>query len=152
MNEEFKPITTQEQLDAIIKTRLARSEETYAKKYSDYEEVKANNTKLAQDLDALRKSYEELTGNSQKEIEALNVKIKGFEVESLKQRIALEAGLPIETAKRLFGDSEEAIRADADALVKAFNVSHVPPMASTEQATADAKTLAYKELLANLKK
>ena len=40
MSEEFKAIETQEQLDAILKERLARQKESIEKNFADYEQLK----------------------------------------------------------------------------------------------------------------
>ena len=38
---EFEPITSQEQLDGILKGRLAREREKATAKFADYDELKA---------------------------------------------------------------------------------------------------------------
>ena len=43
---EFEPITSQEQLDGILKGRLAREREQAAAKYADYDELKAKAAKF----------------------------------------------------------------------------------------------------------
>ena len=42
---EFTPIETQEQFDAMVKDRIARAERAAAEKYSDYDAMKAQNTR-----------------------------------------------------------------------------------------------------------
>lgn len=43
---EFEPITSQEQLDGILKGRLAREREKATAKFADYDELKAKAAKF----------------------------------------------------------------------------------------------------------
>jgi predicted nuclease with TOPRIM domain len=155
MSEEFKVIETQEQLDAILKERLTRQEESINKKYADYEQLKKKvgelesaNQKLGQ---SATESASKLT-EYEKQIAEKDLKIKGYEANSVKNRIALEVGLPFEMASRLKGETEEEIRKDAELLFKAIGASKpVAPLANPEVPT-DGKNQAYQNMLANLKK
>ena len=155
MSEEFKVIETQEQLDAILKERLTRQEESINKKYADYEQLKKKvgelesaNQKLGQ---SATESASKLT-EYEKQIAEKDLKIKGYEANSVKNRIALEVGLPFEMASRLKGETEEEIRKDAELLFKAIGASKpVAPLANPEVPT-DGENQAYQNMLANLKK
>ena len=59
MAEEFKPITTQEEFDAAIKTRLARERATVEKQYVDYEDLKAQVAKSKADRQSAEDKWEE---------------------------------------------------------------------------------------------
>lgn len=155
MSEEFKAIETQEQLDAILKERLARQKESIEKNFADYEQLKKKvgdlesaNQKLGQ---SATESASKLT-EYEKQIAEKDLKIKGYEANSVKNRIALEVGLPFEMASRLKGETEEEIRKDAELLFKAIGSSKpVAPLANPEVST-DGKNQAYQNMLANLKK
>ena len=155
MSDEFKPINTQEELDAILKERLTRKEESVKKEFADYEELKKKvgelesaNQKLGQ---SATESASKLT-EYEKQIAEKDLKIKGYEADSVKSRIALEVGLPFEMANRLKGETEEDIRKDAELLFKAIGASKlVAPLANTE-VTLDEKTQALKDMVANIKK
>lgn len=142
---DFTPITTQAEFDAAIAERLSRQEKSLASKYEGYmssadvSAVRAGYDKTIEDLkNAKEASEKQLT-------EALE-KIKGYEAASVKTRIALEMGLPYGMAARLTGDTEEAIRKDAETL--RGMMKPVPaPLANPEPAPADAKTAAFTELL-----
>ena len=41
MADEFTPITSQEQLDQVIKGRIERAQAKAAERYADYDELKA---------------------------------------------------------------------------------------------------------------
>lgn len=134
---EFTPIMTQEDFDAAISERLKREQA----KYSDYDTIKS-------DLSTLRGQLSDKDG----EISTLRGQIKGYETDSVKTRIALETGLPLELRSRLTGGTEEEIRADADKLAKLFVQQKGPaPLRDTEPPVVDDKTAAYKTLLNNLK-
>ena len=101
----------------------------------DYETIKA-------DLAAARTA----NGSLRDQLTAANAKIKGYETDSAKTRIALEAGLPYGMASRLTGETEEEILADAKALAAMLGgtapSSTTPPLADTEPpATGDNEPL-----------
>ena len=134
---EFTPIMTQEDFDAAISERLKREQA----KYSDYDTIKSDLGTLRVQLSA-----------KDAEISTLQGKVKGYETDSVKTRIALETGLPLDLRTRLTGETEEEIRADATKLAKLFVQQKDPaPLRDTEPPVADEKTAAYKSLLNNLK-
>lgn len=134
---EFTPIMTQEDFDAAISERLKREQA----KYSDYDTIKSDLGTLRAQLSA-----------KDAEISTLQGKVKGYETDSVKTRIALETGLPLDLRTRLTGETEEEIRADANKLSKLFVQQKDPaPLRDTEPPVADEKTAAYKSLLNNLK-
>lgn len=144
---EFNPINTQEELDKILGERLKRERE----KFADYEAIKKGNTDLTAELDKLKKEAEINASNKadfEKQIKELTSKIKGYEADSAKNRIALEVGLPLEIAKRLSGSNEDEWRQDAELLAKF--ISKPLPQATSEQKEYSGKNQAYKELLDKL--
>ena len=118
---DFTPIETQEQLNAIIGERISRAEQKAAEKYADYDDLKKQNTEFQQQLQA---QTEKIKGHKA-EIDSLNAKVQSYESSSLKTRIALETGLPYKMAERLTGDSEEAIRADAEMMLNLMDWSMI---------------------------
>jgi septal ring factor EnvC (AmiA/AmiB activator) len=155
MSEEFKPINTQEELNAILKERLARQKESIEKNFADYEQLKKKVGDLESANQKLGQSATESASKLieyEKQIAEKDLKIKGYEANSVKNRIALEVGLPFEMANRLKGETEEEIRKDAELLFKAIGASKpVAPLANPEVPT-DGKNQAYQNMLANLKK
>lgn len=152
---DFKEITTQEQLDAIIGERLKRQAETLEKKYADYlspDDFRTKTEGLNTQIATLSKSLEEAKAQPEelgKQIAGLQAQVKKYETDSVKNRIAAEQGLPYELANRLMGDTEDAIRADAIALKSHLNVSGAP-LASSEPPSTTSKDAAYMELLTKL--
>ena len=125
---EFTVIETQEALDSIIKERLARQKE----KYADYDEVKARNAELEQEVVGLKSALEETKGKDQ-QISDLQAQIASFETASLRARIAAQYGVPFDLADRLIGSDEESIKQDAERLVSFLKPTDpIPPLKDTE--------------------
>ena len=121
---EFKVIETQEQLDAIIKSRLDREKA----KYSDYDtlaekikNLEAENTNLKQAI--TDKETSESTTASK--IADLEKDVTAWKNKSLKQQIAMKNGLPFDLADRLQGDTEESLNEDAERLASLVSVKNL---------------------------
>lgn len=150
---EFKAITTQEELDKIIADRLKRQKENILKEYADYEQVKKERDSFQNELIELKKSAETFNTekeNHSKEIDALNTKIKGYELNSMRMKIALENNIPYSLADRLKGDDEESLIKDAKSLSEFVSKNKaVAPLKSSEP-KIDIKDASYKKLLGNI--
>lgn len=114
----FTVIETQEQLEKVIGERIRqiaeREERKAAEKYADYDSLKAQVAALT---DQTAKQTETLNGNKAT-IEELTAKVHTYETASVKTAVALEMGLPYQMASRLTGDTEDAIRADAQSMLE----------------------------------
>lgn len=153
---EFTPITTQEDFDKAISERLKRERETLTKKYADYEELKGKIADYEKQIGEYGRSLNEATEKIKTHdqvVGELQAKVSKYETDSVKTRIAHEMGIPYELAGRLSGDSEEAIRKDAEGLSKIMGtqVHKAPPLKSTEPSGVDSKNVAYKSMLDNMK-
>lgn len=150
MAEEFKAITTQEELNAVIGERLKRVRESTEKrlndKYAGYisqAQQEANQKELQDKLDAATAKAKA----DAETISGLNSKVKKYETDSVKSRIAEEFGIPHTLASRLQGDDEKALRADAETLKNALGGSRAPAASSEPVASGDATKAAYKQML-----
>ncbi len=149
---DFTPITTQEELDRIIGDRLKREKETVSKKYADYDDLKASNADLTNQLAAAQKANadaaEKYKGYDQKMAD-LEKKVHTYEIDSVKTRVALGSGLPYEMASRLRGETEDDIRKDAESLKGIWKPQAKQPMASPEPdvSETDSKKAALKQML-----
>lgn len=147
---EFKPIETQEALDAIIKDRLERQKKSVTdeikKQYEGWvspedakkttEQIDSLNTKLA---------------DSEKKVAELTSKNSAYEISSVKMRIAHETGIPYELAERLSGSNEEEIRKDAEILAQyAAQPSQATPSFSGEPPVGNTADAAFKALAHDL--
>lgn len=151
---EFVPITTQEQLDALIGDRIKRERETITKKYGDYDDLKMKVTDYEKQIGDLSKTIED-SGKKyagyDKTLADLTATVKGYETSSVKMRIAHEAGIPYELASRLSGETEDDIRKDAETLSKLVGKQNTaPPLRSNEPEGGDQKTAALRALAQNL--
>lgn len=139
---EFKPIETQEALDAILKERLDRQKksvtEEVRKEYEGWispEEAKKSADKITA-----------LTGklsDSETKIADLTAKNSAYEISSVKMKVARETGLPYELAERLSGNTEDEIRKDAETLSQFASQPQPTPSYTSEPpvgigATTDA--------------
>lgn len=153
MAEDFKVIETQEQLNEIIKERVSRAKKAVEEKYTDYDELKTKVNDYENQIGQLQTSLDEATvkiNGHKEEVDKLNGRIKDYETQSVKLRIAREAGLPYELASKLAGTNEDELKADAELLMKYVSRS-APPLRQTETPVGNSKVSAYKELAQSLK-
>lgn len=133
---DFKPIETKEAFDAAVAD--------VKKQYEGWlspEDYNAKTADLAKQLEANKTTIAELTA-----------KAKAYESGALKMRIAHENGIPYELASKLSGETEEAIKKDAETLAKFVKNQQPQPLGNTEHGHTNGKDAAYKSLLADLKK
>lgn len=163
----FEAITTQEQLDSIIGERLKRERETvekklresiekeYLEKYGDYEELKTKTDEYGRQIEGFNqtiKDNSEKIAGYEKSSGEMQAKLKKYEMDSMKMKIAHEAGIPFELASRLSGEDEAAIRKDAESISKFISKKKTSaPLASADPEKLDSKQIAMKSMLDNLK-
>lgn len=150
---EFKPIETQEELNAIIGERLSRSKEAEAKKYEGYvspEDYAAKCKEYDDTIAGMNKSIEDGKLIAE-ELESAKAQLKNYEIGSVKTKIAHEMGLPYEMAGRLRGETEEDIRKDAETMKSLFPKKAAPPLRSDEDTPEDSNKAAMKKMLKELK-
>lgn len=140
---EFKPIETQEAFDAAIKDRIERAKKAAAdeaaKKYEGWTSP-----------DDAKKSAEQITALTA-QVADLTAKNAAAELGAMRTRIAAETGLPYALAGRLTGDTEEAIKADAEAFAKLIASAPSPsPQFSPETPATNAQDAALMAMLGEL--
>lgn len=115
-------------------------------------------------LDSLRSEKEQLEQQLQQlndklaaqekelnSVEEIQSKLKTYELENLKIKIANQAGIPLDLAGRLSGENEEEIKADAEKLAGLITTQKPTlPLKPTEPQNVDQKEKAYEKLLENL--
>ena len=147
---EFKPITTQEEFDAAIKGRLSREKE----KYGDYDQLKSRVAELETENVGLKSTIEatnQSKADADKQLEDLQNKIAGYEMASLRTRVALQHGLPYDLADRLQGTDEESFKADAERLVGYIKKSQpIAPIRDSEPVLEKTENTLYKNLVQGL--
>lgn len=147
---DFKEIKTQEELDAIIKTRIARERE----KYQDYETLKSNIEKLQNENTKLKTDLNSATANTTSYTEKINeleTQIKNHELSNIKTKVALQYGLPLDLVGRLNGNNEDELKTDAEMLSSFIKKNqYEPQFKSNEPSQVDEKTIALKQVIKNL--
>lgn len=103
---EFEPITSQEDLDRLVGSRLDRER----KKFADYDSLKAQATELEAIKEA-NKTAEQKTADRVAELERANAELTG---EKMRSDVAAAKGVP---ASLLTGSTQEELEAAADALI-----------------------------------
>lgn len=149
MSENNLP-KTQEELNQIIETRLARQKETIEANFADYDELKTKIASLEADNTAYQATIEESKSWEQEKAD-YEKQISSYKTAQLKQSIAIKAGLPLDLADRLSGDDEESLKADAERF-SGFIKPQTPtaPLKDVEPNLGDGKDGAYKSLIQNL--
>lgn len=156
MAEEFKAITTQEEFDSAIQSRLARERASVAKQYSDYDSLKDRVAKAEEEKKTFTakaaEDAQKIT-DLQKQLEEANGKVKGFETDALKTKIAEEEGLPLALRTRLNGSTEEELRKDAKSLKAVFSAENRRgiPQYRNDDPDSNSKDSAYRSVLEKLK-
>lgn len=111
----FEPIESQEQLDAVLKTRLAREREKIKAEYADYDEL----AEKAKAYDEAQEAQKSEVQKAQEKIAQLEGDIKKRD-EADKQRemrakVAKETGIP---ESLIQGTDEESMKAYAAQVVE----------------------------------
>lgn len=147
---DFEPITTQEEFNERISSRLQRERETIEKKYVDYDVIKRQNSDYEQRVKDLE---ERISKSSDKDttIADLQRKVQKYETDSVKTRLVHQAGLPIGSEKFIFGETEDDIKASVDEFAEIIKANTPPPPSrNPETPPPDANDVAMKKLLNNL--
>lgn len=104
----FEPITSQEQLNALLGDRLARERA----KYADYDELKAKATKFDESEAASKSELEKATEANAK----LQVELDSLRLANLRHEVAAQKELQPSAVKFLTGSTREELEASADEL------------------------------------
>ena len=129
MEGAFTPITTQEALDAAVKPLIEAAVAEAVKQYEGWISPEEH----------------------QKAIDALNAENTEKLLGAYRAKAALAAGLPQELADRLTGDTEEAIRKDAELLAGLTKSAQGTPHFDADGGTMDGVEKAFFEKNPSLK-
>ena len=161
---EFTPITTQEQLEAVLKDRLERQSKKFDTEKADLEK-KYSGYMSSDDVTKLKQSYEDQIkdlntkvdagASVQTELDNAKKQIEAQKIDSLRIKTALQNGIPYEFADRLKGTTAEELTADAKLFAKGFTNhagQHTQPAYNGESKDIDAVSARFYELNPKLKK
>ena len=137
---DFTPIETQEQFDAMVKDRVERAKKSAAKEYEtqlkDLAQTKETLTAKDTEIGTLKAKISDLEREKETNggsFKSMQKELENVKLGALRQKIAIEEGLPLEMAARLNGDDEEALREDAKAVKGLMGAKHVAPMFNNEE-------------------
>lgn len=154
MSDEFKVISTQEEFDAAIKSRLEREKNKFMDQLAGMDDLKAQleaANKQNGELGAALKEAQDKISGFDSLIAEKDKQLKNYEIGSVKTKVANELNLGYEAVNFLQGEDEESIRKSAEAL-KNLVGAKTPPLASGEKLpSADNSEAGLKQLLRNLK-
>ena len=155
MAEDFKPITSQDEFDSMIRSRLERERNKVVEQYSDYDSLKSqveNSQKQIDDLTKALSDANEQKTSIENQLKEKDAVIGKYEIDSLKTKVANEFGLSYEATQFLAGSNEEEIRKTAESLQSLMGKSAPMPMAAAEpvKVTGDETTDAFKQMTKDL--
>lgn len=150
---EFTPIETQEQFDAMVKDRVERAKKSAAKEFEtqlkDLEQLKESVTAKETEIGTLKAKITDLEAEkktSGESYQSMQKELSAVKLSALKQRIAIDAGIPLEMADRLNGEDEESIKKDAEKVKGFWGAKHVAPSFKTEEVPEDPAEAGFREM------
>ena len=154
---EFVPIETQEQFDAMVKDRVERAKSAGAKdarkefetQLKDLEQLKESVTAKETEIGTLKAKITDLEAEkktSGESYQSMQKELSQVKLSALKQRIAIDAGIPLEMADRLNGEDEESIKEDAEKVKGFWGAKHVAPSFNNESAPTDPTEEGYRAM------
>lgn len=115
--------------EAINSIMAEHGKTVQAAKPTDYDDLKSAKETLEKQIEELNGTLQATTDKyTQQEstLGELQAKVKGYEVDTLKTRIASQAGLPLDFASKLSGETEDELKADADKFSTYFKPAPLP--------------------------
>lgn len=119
--ESFKAIASQDELDRIVKDRLARQKESLKEQIRADLKAEAEKAKAKEDGD-----WKTLFETEKARADKAAAELEAERLTSLKNRIGAKHKLPQALINRLIGATEDEIEADAKAVAKEIGVREAP--------------------------
>src|SRR5690625_45984 len=132
MNREFlKELGLEDETINKVMAEYGKSIQDLKPAKEELEAIQTEKASLEEQLnqlqDTLASKDEELSS-----IDDLKNQIESYKLKDLKTNIAVQAGIPLELASRLSGETEEEIKADAEKVAGFVNKKQPLPMKPTE--------------------
>src|SRR5690625_1347805 len=126
-----------------------KSIKSYKDQIDQAESLKQEKESLETQLNDLQKTLQnketELSG-----VDEIKQELEEYKLKDLKTSVAIRAGIPLELADRLSGETEEEIKADAETLAGLVQQKHTLPLKPTEPEKIDPTEKAYEDLVDNI--
>jgi alanyl-tRNA synthetase len=130
---------TQDQVNAIVQSRLADERRRIQSQYGDLDELKAlkeaEEERRQAEMSEVEKLQAQMAEMKAKQAEAER-KAQEAELNTLRLRVGQELGLPSVMAERLRGADAEELKADAQTLLEALKLTGQPVRIPNADATA----------------
>ena len=140
---KFEPITSQEQFDQAIKSRIERAQAKAAEKFADYDELKAKAAKFDEAEAAQMSDLEK----AKKEVEELKAAAKRDEADrvcDLKAKVSKVTGVPVDL---ISGADEESMTAFAKSVAEFAKKPSAPALKeSGKSASAKPEDSGFREI------
>ena len=149
---------TQEEVNKMVGTARLEAKDVIRKEYEGWispdeysKKTEDLNTQLSGLNDQIKTLSDEKAAFEAQLTEKDNT-IAKYEIDSVKTRIAREAGLSYEAISFLQGEDEEAIKKSAESLKALVGTRKAPPLGNPEQPPEeDGVTAAFRKLNPNIK-
>lgn len=147
----FEVIDTEEKFEEAIKDRIETARTEVREEYKDYlspDDVKEK-YKDFMSPESVQEKYKDYL--SPEEAAKKDALIKGYELRARRTKIAMKAGLPIELAEKLSGETEEDMKKDAEMMAKFIKEKPSPDYMPEPTQKKDNKRAAVRKMLSDLK-
>src|SRR5690625_196528 len=150
MNREFlKNLGLEDDVVDKVMAEYGKSVQSYKDKLTEADNLKQEKESLETQLNDLQQTLQtketELSG-----VDEIKNELEKYKLKDLKTSVAIKAGIPLELAGRLSGETEEELKADAETLAGFVQQKQTLPLKPTEPEKTDPKEKAYADLVDNI--
>ena len=149
---------TQEEVNKLVGTARLEGKDAVRKEYEGWispDEFTKKTEDLNTQLNGLNDQIKTLTDEKaafEAKLTEKDGQIAKYEIDSVKTRIAREAGLSYEAISFLQGEDEEAIKKSAESLKNLVGSAQVPPLGNPEpKPEEDGVMAAFRQMNPNIK-
>lgn len=147
----FEVIDTEEKFEEAIKDRLETARKEVREEYKDYLSPEAAEKKYKGFMspESVQEKYKDYL--SPEEVAKKDALIKGYEMSARRTKVAMKAGLPLELAEKLSGETEEDMKKDAEMMAQFIKGAPSPDYTPEPEPTKNSTRAAVRKMLSDLK-
>ena len=150
MNREFlKELGLEDETINKVMAEYGKSIQDLKPAKEELESIQSEKASLEEQLNQLQETLAS-KDDELKSIDDLKNQIESYKLKDLKTSIAVQAGIPLELAGRLSGETEEEIKADAEKLVGFIQPKTPLPLKPTEPEVVDSKDAGLLKMLGKI--
>lgn len=132
MNREFlKNLDLEDDVVDKVMAEYGKSVQSYKDKLTEADSLKQEKESLETQLNDLQQTLQ----NKETElssVDEIKQELEKYKLKDLKTSVAIKAGIPLELASRLSGETEDEIKADAESLAEFVNKKPTLPLKPNE--------------------